>query len=805
MVQPIATAVSVLLGASVLGVTLGGLGFLLLVGAGLFAAMVVRKGPRYEKWLRFQMRHGRFAAAIAHYRSEKRFEEAALAMARSGDTEGAAQLFVKLGKPGQAAEIFEQAGDLGPAAIYFMQAKDRPAAARCYRRQGDLDRAVQVLREGGLVQAAAEVYLDRRRKDLAAQLYSDEGHHEEAARLFLEVHDEERAAEEFHRAGRFVEAAEIYEKTDHLAEAAEAYEKAGNVSEAVRLLDAVGDNAAAAKVLSRAGAHADAGARLIAAGRLAEAADEIEAAGETKKASRVRAQAADEQRRPEEAGEHYLAAGCLPEAAARFTDAGAHARAGETYVRMGKLREAGAAFAKAGRFEEAAESFYAAGDQREAAACALKAGQVGATVRYLQEAGDPLNLARVYYKMGEIDKALAALNEISDRSRDYLQALQMIAHVQERRGDLAGARDALDAYLARAGLGVDTVDIAYRIAEYEGQLGNKEEALRRLQHLRDAGLAPEGFDDQLEYFRRSVERPIAATSSDSTQPTMPDGRSFVRDSIREAATMGVASLTTARYRFLQKIGGGSYGEVYRVEDTSLDREVAMKVIHAADSASQAVRDMFLREARVIAKLNHPSVVTIHDIGEMGNRLYMTMEFVEGENLAEIMDARRRPMEIHEVLSVGRQLIEALVYAHERNVIHRDVKLENAMVTRDGRVKVLDFGLAGILGEGYESSLMMVGTPQYMAPEVIVGGQGDARTDVYAFGVLLYCVTTARFPFEGDNVLELHRYAKPYDPALLNPDLPDELRDLILRCMDKDPVKRCESSSEIVEALAAIPI
>src|SRR5262245_18390304 len=222
-------------------------------------------------------------------------------------------------------------------------------------------------------------------------------------------------------------------------------------------------------------------------------------------------------------------------------------------------------------------------------------------------------------------------------------------------------------------------------------------------------------------------------------------------------------VTFSHYRILEKLGAGGMGEVYRARDTLLGRDVAIKVLRPGDAADEAARQRLVREARTASQLNHPHICTIHEVGEAEGLVYMAMECVDGRPLDELVPPRGLPMAT--VIRYGTQVAEALAYAHERGVIHRDLKLANAVVTADGRVKVLDFGIATrapIPGKDDATLLSatlthhggIAGTLNYMAPEILRGAAADPRSDIWSLGVMLYEMASGARPFRGATEAEM---------------------------------------------------
>ena len=267
----------------------------------------------------------------------------------------------------------------------------------------------------------------------------------------------------------------------------------------------------------------------------------------------------------------------------------------------------------------------------------------------------------------------------------------------------------------------------------------------------------------------------------------------------------------AHYHILEKIGAGGMGEVYRAHDEQLNRDVALKVLPPRDLADETARVRLLREARAAAGLNHPHICTIHEVGEAGGRAYIAMEYIDGSLLSAMVVQGRLPHE--QALRYGVQLAEALEHAHARGVVHRDLKSANVIVTPEGRVKVLDFGLAKRLDERdveatrSRASLTqpgaVIGTLAYMAPEQLRGEPADARSDIWALGVVLYEMVAGRRPFHGQTGYEVSSAILSRRFAPLPGDVPAALRAVIEHCLEKDPGRRYPRASEVRVALEAI--
>ena len=264
--------------------------------------------------------------------------------------------------------------------------------------------------------------------------------------------------------------------------------------------------------------------------------------------------------------------------------------------------------------------------------------------------------------------------------------------------------------------------------------------------------------------------------------------------------------TLGHYRIVEKIGAGGMGEVYRARDEHLARDVAIKVLPPGTLVDESARKRFRKEATALSKISHPNVATIFDFDTQDETAYLAMEYIPGVSLADKLAGGRLPES--EVVRLGTQSAEGLAAAHEQGVLHRDLKPGNMRITVDGRVKILDFGLAKLRRAGADAELTesltethaITGTLPYMPPEQLRGEPVDERSDIYSLGVVLFEMATSRLPFQeklstalADSIL--HKPCPP--PGRLNPELTPRLEEIILKCLEKDRDNRYRSAKDLV--------
>lgn len=370
-----------------------------------------------------------------------------------------------------------------------------------------------------------------------------------------------------------------------------------------------------------------------------------------------------------------------------------------------------------------------------------------------------------------------------------------------------------------------TPELHFELARLFESLGQTESANRIYTSLERhlPGFARRYLAERRE-FHRTGTGPLAHSEAPGTEvmggPTQHTAGNTAAHTTADPDSTDVDPLSTAlsemsslaealapRYRLIKRVGAGGMGDVHLAEDQALGREVAVKVLRRT-LATDLFIAKFREEARTVAKLSHPAIVGVYDIGQEGDWSFIVMEYVRGPNLATLLRASAPPPP-SELITYIAQVADAMQYAHSQGVIHRDLKPANLLVSMDGRVKVTDFGIARVLQENDEQTAfsaagLQVGTINYMAPEQITGGPLGPHTDIYLLGTTLYYCLARRYPYSGEAPLaqKLREPPTPLETYYLAASA--QLQALVLRCLQRDHTQRFASMSELAQSLRALP-
>lgn len=650
----------------------------------------------------------------------------------------------------------------------------------------------------------------------AAGLYLKAGNHAAAARMYLRIDAPARAAPLFEQAGALAEAADAHEQAGNLKRAAELHRQLGNDRRAERLVAGptarpttkrdTGPGRPPLELPGRADTGGGNRSELIRLGKFREAAELSRHDGDRR------------------------------EAAALFERAEAWAEAAEVYGELHDRKAAARCLFRLGKNVEAIRELKSLRNPLEAASFCEEVRQFYSAGRFFEEAGRIELAQRCYLQVASLDddfrfalgRAVALATELGE-PQPVIDRLRPMVEMSQ-----PSARD-LPRFLAYGRM--------LMLAGRTSEAARLFETLRAEQLVRDDEIPDELLDylsepapsppsrargklEPIESlavprdkspFSASADRAPGSPPPLPPAPTRRTGRSTAEaistitkdlaevDPGQETSDRLFADLGLhphERYQLTLAIGEGGAGEVFLARDVNLSRRVVIKFLKHDLTANPTISKYFVQEARVAAQLTHPNIVTIHDVGVLDGRPFIVMEYLQGDTLDQIYEMRSRPITRELNLAVISQLSDALAYAHAQQIVHRDIKGENVMITVDGVVKLMDFGVAKVLNHSGNRRSVFVGTPLYMAPEMIVGQFVDQRADIYAFGILLFLMFTGRFPFESDEVFAHHLHTVPPDPRTINPNLPPQLAMIILRCLEKDRERRFPDVPTLKSALLA---
>jgi serine/threonine protein kinase/tetratricopeptide (TPR) repeat protein len=273
-----------------------------------------------------------------------------------------------------------------------------------------------------------------------------------------------------------------------------------------------------------------------------------------------------------------------------------------------------------------------------------------------------------------------------------------------------------------------------------------------------------------------------------------------------AEELTTGSTFAGRYQVIEELGKGGMGNIYKVLDTKIKEKIALKLINMETASDEKTIERFSNELKLARKVSHRNICRMYDLGEEQGTHYITMEFVAGEDLKNSI-TRMGPLTPGRAISLAKQLCKGLAEAHKSGVIHRDLKPQNVMIDSKGNGRILDFGIARTLkGEGLTAEGMIIGTPDYMAPEQVEGKELDQRTDIYSLGAILYEMLTGRVPFMGKSPISIafkHKTEKPKDPRVYNDQIPEDFSRLVMKCMEKDRAKRFQNVDELYAELESV--
>ncbi len=691
--------------------------------------------------------------------------KAAQAYKRAGAFIMAAEAFAKKGQFSLAAKEYEAAGNKEKAAQMYLKSSDFRSAGELYEALERYDEAGNAYERCGLKARAADAWLkcfntqlDMARGELSRIPDSVALAHK-AAEIMAESGQAAEAAELFKKAGKQRRAAELYEKLEMLEEAAAIYVAANRPHLAARLYDSVGDREKAL--------HYRAEARLL----------EDDARG---------------------AAEDYASAGEFINAAELFMSNGMTERAAEMYVQANEFRTAAELFKAEGNLARAAEAFEKCADYAQAADLYAEIGDHNGEMRVAKQGNDwfrvggrtgPESVERV----GEVllryerdEDSLAAFQRVEPSDSRYQAAQVMQADLWRKLGNLDVALTRYEEIVQGQRISQQNVDVFYRMASTAMDAGRLEQAARLFEAIIAVNYYYKDANKLAGQLRSQIGSAAPVHDGASARPTTSTG----------SGEIPLNRLETPRYHVEHELARGGMGVVYKARDTVLDRIVAYKILSTNLKSNEVAVKYFLREARAAAQMAHPNIVTVYDTGEQDGDFYMAMEYVEGQTLKELV-TKQGAFPERLVRYVMIQVCKGLQFAHDRGLVHRDIKPGNIMLTKDRALKIMDFGLAKFVEDVQAQHTRAIGTPYYMSPEQILGKELDGRSDIYSLGASMFECATGQVPFSKGDLSYHHLNTEPPNPRDINPAITEDLANIILKCMAKAPDDRYRDVAELL--------
>lgn len=727
------------------------------------------KGTNFSSSARSALRQGDYVAAADFYtydgklakaydlyikgNAKKKASEIAL---RLNNIDAAINLLVEAGDPAAAARIAKSNNSFKKAGDIYTTLKSYTEAASAYEQAKEYLKAAQMYEHAEMFQPAAELYLSMNDTARAAQCYF---------KTFNADFSKEKMEVDHEYTTRMTELAK---KTGTLLLKVGMPEKAGRVYASMRLYEL------AAEAFKAAGKLSEAGEFLTIANKPLEASQAFEKAGDLVKANTVRA-------------EHYRGAGEFQKAAECYERINEYMNAAELYTSAENHPKAAEMYEKAGEYELSAQMYESANDLKRAAAFYQRAGNLEKAKQLFKYIGDEKNLigtllkenkfieaAEQYTKLGDEDSAIQALQKVAPSDdKEYYRSCVLLGGLFVNKGMFVQAIEKYKRAIGNKPLDKNTVDAYYGIATAMESTGEMSKALIIYDKILAEDYNYQDTQARIERLKKLPPKPQQIK-----------------------ATEGI------RYSIVKEIGRGNMGKVYEAYDNVLERKVAYKIPSLDLTHHPELVNDFLREAKSAASLNHPNIVIVYDAGKQGEDYYIAMELLGGKTLKDILIEKGHLINSL-ALKISEQLVRALVYAHSKNLIHRDIKPGNIMITDYDTVKLMDFGLAKIIQDTTQHATKVIGTPYYMSPEQIKGENINFETDIYSFGAVFYEMLAGTPPFSKGDIYYHHMHSPA--PSLKNtlPSIPDKIDNLIRRCLQKEPGKRFPSTSELLSAIVSL--
>ncbi|HEX9724736.1 MAG TPA: protein kinase [Vicinamibacteria bacterium] len=763
---------------------------------------------------------------------EIQFNREIAGLKKSGDLMGAAQLYEEAEWYEQAIETYIEAGEYIAAGTLYEKLEYWEHAAEMYRRAEDWKRAANTLVASGHGEKAAEVYAEHGHKIDAAKLYFDAGRFDRAAELYEAVSYYPQAAQAHEKLGNSLKAAENYENhwaaTSSLGGsglisspsdrdqkvarmAGQLYEKAGALDKAASIYRRARLSRQAAELAARMGRYDEAGEMLLKDEELEKAAEMFEKAGQRERAAVIRGEVAFRKGEAAKAAQEFLRGGDNLRAAELFESVGDLASAAKCYEQSESLLQAANVYLRAEKKEEAADMFAKGGDALMAAKLYADVGRDAEAAELFEQAGHYFEAGQLANELGDQERAIRLFQQLDPSDENYERATLLLSRLFLNKNMVSLAEEKLQRVLRDRPIGNQTLEHYYYLGLVYEKLGKRDEALETFRKVMAERYGYEDVEEKIAQLSAEAPRPSSSLGAAPSPPAGPPPTAASALAARATAvetnlpppgsdehapSPGPPPLAKAApsppFKLIEELGRGFLGGTFKAIDIRNDQPVIIKFLRRELLQDRAVVERFLAEAKIAKTIDHPNLVRLLGLTEIRAHKVVVTEYVDGRSLDSLLSGAKR-LSVKQALDLLSTLCVALSYAHQRNLLHKDLKMADVLVARGGKLRLAGFGLGALrtpaAGKDY----------RYPPPEFLAGRPADARTDIYSLGGMLFHGLTGVHPASPEAA------ANGAPPTLrrLLPEVPDPLDEIVTRCLAEEPEERFANVAELYAAASEL--